>query len=832
MPVIPNEIYRENSHSEWNIKHLRGNSASYASNYFLDQQTEWETHMIGWTGELNTIDEEVSLTSSKELDPLYLNDDDKLDIEQKIKIANNSENIHPVWLLRRDQYRWASYLENVLWPVFHYIQNDYSDGKKEAEWWHDYVKFNELYATKISNIYKEGDIIWIHDYQLLLLPQILRMRLPKAYIGLFVHAPFPSSEYFRCLSKRKYLLDGMLGANQVGFQSYSFARHFISCCSRLLGAEVKPDSISVYGTQISVVAQPIGIDTIKIEKEAFQPSVDEKIKQIRELNPGRKIIIGRDRLDSVRGVVQKFEAFEMLLSMYPEWREKVVLIQVSSPTKYHSQKIEKKLNELVNSINGTYGSLNYTPVQHYQMRIDKEEYLALLRVADLCLLTSIRDGMNTTSLEFVICQKKNNSPLILSEFTGSAAILTDATSVNPWDSVGVAKAVNDCLLMEEETKVGLEKKLYQEVSKNTIQDWTSNFIKNLIETIKKNDNKYGTPYLNRPLLLNNYTHAKRRLFLFDYDGTLTPIVKEPSAAIPSARLKSILDLLVADPKNRVWIISGRDQEFLNKWLGSKNPQLGLSLEHGCFMKDVNSTKWMNLAETIDMSWQQEATEIFQKYTDKTPGSNIEFKKVAITWHYRKADPELGEFQAGEAKQELLDTVAKKYEIEVMSGKANLEVRPRFLNKGEIVKKLVLNTHGSKQEDNMSNVEENPAAFEELPDFIFCLGDDQTDEDMFTALNTIEHKWNLDLKPKNKFESYGVYPVTVGPANKKTVAKAYLSDPNQVLDTLGLFVGQVSIFETGGTVELDDRGHLKNSESSSRAEAAIKAYSLKRNSSLN
>ncbi|ODV96534.1 hypothetical protein PACTADRAFT_38684 [Pachysolen tannophilus NRRL Y-2460] len=828
MTTIPNQIYRENCESEWNVRHLRGNSSLYSSNYFLEQQTDWESHLIAWTGELTTIDDfSVKPTGSKDSDPLYLNDDDKQKIEKKIHKANNSDKIHPVWLLRRDQNRWTKYAENILWPVFHYIQGDSSNGRAEADWWYDYVKFNEAYAAKIRSIYKPGDIIWIHDYYLLLLPQILRMDLPEAYIGLYIHAPFPSSEYFRCIAKRKHLLDGMLGANQIGFQSYSFARHFVSCCARLLGCEVKPDSITAYGAHVAMVVLPIGIDTVKIQHDAFQPTIEEKMKAIKELNQNKKIIIGRDRLDSVRGVVQKLEAFEMFLSMYPEWRDKVVLIQVSSPTPYHTNKIEKKVNEIVSNINGTYGSLNSTPVQHYQMRIEKDEYLALLRVADLGLITSIRDGMNTTSLEFVICQKDNHSPLILSEFSGSAAVLTDAILVNPWDSVGVAKSIHDCLSMQSETKAFLENKLYKEVSKNTIQDWTSNFLRSLIENLNENVSIHGTPYLNRPLLLQSYQSAQRRLFLFDYDGTLTPIVKEPSAAIPSGRLKGILNELLKDPKNQIWIISGRDQAFLDKWLGSENPQLGLSAEHGCFMKGVNEVNWINLAESFDMSWQKEVQEIFTKYTDKTPGAFIEFKKVAITWHYRKADPDFGEFQALKCKNELLQTVALKYDVEIMSGKANLEVRPKFVNKGEIVKKLVLKAHGQKQDPTIDNSKQE-VSFEKLPDFILCLGDDLTDEDMFSALNKIESTWEAEDRPKNMFKNYGIHTVTVGPANKQTVAKAFLSDSHQVLDTLGLLVGQVSIFETGGSVELDDRGHLKNSESSERAEAAIKAHTLKRN----
>ncbi|ODV58845.1 trehalose-phosphatase TPS2 [Ascoidea rubescens DSM 1968] len=825
--IIPNQIYKNTSSqtkNDWTIKHLRGNSALYSSFYFLDQQTDWQTHLIAWTGELiphdkffttsnnSNINNPIPTNSIDESDPLYLTEDEKSDIESKIKIANNTQNIHPIWLLRRDQQRWRKYAENVLWPAFHYIQPIPSDGKQEEEWWHDYVKFNEAYAAKIIALYKPGDIIWIHDYYLLLLPQLLRMKLSDAFIGLFIHAPFPSSEYFRCLSKRQSILDGMLGANKIGFQSYSFARHFISSCTRLLGCEATPNSVSAYGSYVNVDALPIGIDSFKIEDNAFNtPIIDKKVHAIRSLYENKKIIIGRDRLDTVRGVIQKLQAFEMFLSMYPEWVDKVVLIQLSSPAYLHenaSSSVEKDVQELVAHINGTYGSLNSTPVQHYQMRVAKDEYLALLRVADLGLITSVRDGMNTTSLEFVVCQKFNKSPLILSEFSGTATVLSDALLVNPWDSVGVAKMINECLLMPDQKKSLMQQKLYHHVTTNTIQNWTNKFLSHLIDELSKiKDHNHSTPALDRPSLYSHYQSSNKRLFLFDYDGTLTPIVKEPSAAIPSIRLLNILNKLSQDPKNQIWIISGRDQEFLEQWLGSHNKKLGLSAEHGCFMKLINSENWINLAESVEMKWQEDLIEIFTYYTERTPGSFIERKKVALTWHYRKSDPEFGEFQSKQLKQHLNDTIAQQYDVEVMSGKANIEVRPKFVNKGEIVRRLITEYKSDIHNDN----DNNSFSQKVYPDFVFCLGDDKTDEDMFKSLNDIEKDWFSDKSGthiKNEFSNYGLYPTTVGPASKKTIAKAHLVDPKEVLDTLGLLIGEVSIFETPGTVSLDDRGHLK------------------------
>lgn len=822
MTQLPNEITKT-ADGDWKISHLRGSSALYASNKFLSDETEWETHLVAWTGEIKSQNVKISAkvkdmhSVSKEIfegDPLYLTDSDKTTITDMLHEKSGNENIHPVWLLRRDQDRWRKYAENILWPVFHYMMNEPNDGREEIEWWHDYVKFNEAYAAKVKEIAKPGDVIWIHDYYLLLLPQILRMELPDVYICHFLHIPFPSSEYFRCLPKRKILLDGMLGANQLGFQSYSFARHFISCCTRVNGYETTPNQVTVHSFTSNVVTLPLGIDIKSLERDAFTSEIETKIKTLKELNQNRKIIIGRDRLDFVRGVVEKLQAFELFLDIYPEWIGKVVLIQVSFKPYYHSTKLEKKVNELISNINRKYSTLDYSPVLHYNMRINKEEYLALLRVADLCLITSIRDGMNTTALEYIVCQKLKCSPLILSEFSGTTTVLQESIQVNPWDSVGVANAINESLLLSDDKKKSIEHTLYEAVCQNTNQDWSCKVISNLLNFVSTQNAVHGTPYLNRPLLLKNYNEAKRRLFLFDYDGTLTPIVGDPNAAIPSARLKDFLEGLTQDPKNEIWIISGRDQAFLEKWIGSNYPQIGLSAEHGCFMKIAGSDKWINLAESLDMSWQKVVEEVYNKFTEKTPGTFTERKKVALTWHYRKADPILGLYQAEKCKEELIRRLAGKYDVEVMSGKANLEVRPKFVNKGEIARRLVLCSNP---------VAQTLKSVDQLPDFVLCLGDDTTDEDMFRALNTIEDTRVKEKLPLNEFGTHGIYPVTVGPSNKETVAKAYLADPSQVLDTIGLLLGKVSLFETGGTVELDDRGHLKNSTSAITSQANRAAY---------
>lgn len=637
--------------------------------------------------------------------------------------------ILPVWLLDEsdepeepivleDQVRWRRYAERELYPLLHYKQHGPTDGRSERKWWADYVRMNRLFADRIIREYQEGDIVWIHDYHLFLLPSMLRQRIPNIYIGFFMHAPFPSSEFMRCLAKRKEVLTGVQGANMIGFQTFSYSRHFSSCCTRVLGFDSNPAGVDAYGAHVAVDVFPIGIDVKAVQKAAFGPAgIEKAVADLRRLYAGKKIIVGRDRLDSVRGVSQKLQAFEVFLERFPEWRDKVVLIQVTSPTSIEEEKedpdnkIAGQISNLVSTINGRFGSLSFSPVQYYPQYLSPHEYFALLRVADVGLITTVRDGMNTTSLEYIICQQNNHGPLILSEFSGTAGTLPSAIHINPWDLVGVAGSINQALTMPPEVKESQHTKLYKHVTTNTVSFWSKQYLNRLLTNLSSFDQSVSTPSLDRAKLVKQYRRARRRLFMFDYDGTLTPIVKDPQAAIPSDRVLRTIKSLAADRRNAVWIISGRDQGFLDEWMGHI-PELGLSSEHGCFIRKPGSDDWENLADQTDMAWQREVMEVFQHYTERTQGSFIERKRVALTWHYRRADPEYGAFQAKECRKHLEETVARKWDVEVMAGKANLEVRPTFVNKGFIATRLV-NEYGT-----------TPG---KAPDFILCLGDDFTDE---------------------------------------------------------------------------------------------------------
>lgn len=753
------------TNSGWDLRARRGTSALFDSFIYLSsEKTPWNHTLVGWTGEIEPVyqppanliatesmssslsnisrhgeDQRLSLSAPKasvpppvhkpqtrqynaRVDGLSIPQDARQQLETRL-VNDHNGRILPVWLsdgsadsptdiFVKDQSRWRRYAEHELYTLFHYKQHAPDDGRAEHKWWKDYVRMNELFAERIVDAYKPGDLIWIHDYHLMLLPNMLRQRLPKAYIGFFLHIPFPSSELLRCLPRRKAILEGCLGATIVVFQSFGYSRHFTSCCTRILGFDSNNAGVDAYGARVAVDALPIGIDAAGVQKAAFaDPIVDENVEGIKKMYAGKKIIVGRDRLDSVRGVSQKLQAFAKFLEKYPEWRDQVVLIQVTSPTSVEEEKedpqhhIGNKVSELVSEINGQYGSLSFSPVLHYPQYLSQQEYFALLRISDIGLITSVRDGMNTTSHEYIICQRDSHGPLILSEFSGTAGSLSQAILINPWDLSGVAKEIHEALTMNAARRKVLHSKLYDHVKTHTVSAWVNKFLNRLFTNLASQGDM--TPVLDTAKMLSYHHVSKKRLFMFDYDGTLTPIVKDPQAAIPSDKVLRSLKTLAADPANVVWIISGRDQGFLDEWMKSI-PELGLSAEHGSFIRRPRNERWENLTETMDMSWQDRVMEVFQYYTEKTQGSVIERKRVALTWHYRRADPDYGAFQARACREHLMKTVEREFEVEVMAGKANLEVRPKFVNKGFIATRLVKECGGSLE-------------------FILCCGDDFTDE---------------------------------------------------------------------------------------------------------
>ncbi|KAJ8330754.1 hypothetical protein QVD99_008641 [Batrachochytrium dendrobatidis] len=741
--------------SEWTLKSRPGHSALFSGVHSLSESGANQVVHVGWLGHVPP----SQSTSNANPDPVTLSltpQTPEETVQQAKQMLWSLQSCVPVLLddnVATNHYK--GYCKLDLWPLFHYIPWDDTKSTREGtRSWPDYVTVNEQFAETIIQIYQPGDIIWVHDYHLLLVPSMIRKALPTAIIGFFLHTPFPSSEIFRSLPRRKEILSGLLGSNLIGFQTYAHARHFNSSCIRVLGCESSPTGVEFHGFTVSIGIFPIGIDVQRVQALCRKDSVSQKAKSIRDLFPGKRIIMGRDKFDHIKGILHKLHSFEKFLQLFPEWHNKVTLIQITSPPHRSSPSFASKISETISRINGTYGSLEYAPVHHYHQILDEDEYYALLNIADMSLITSLRDGMNTSSHEFVVCQHEQKAPLILSEFTGTAGSMSGAYLVNPWDHLGVANAINDALLLSIEDRAIKHKQLYDHVTRHTAQFWASSFIKELCSISQGTTQQTPTPIVDTPRIINSYTHAQRRLLMFDYDGTLTPIKKVPNAALPPPDMLKAMQILVQDPKNVVFVISGRDQACLDTWLGHID-NLGLSAEHGSFIKYPGG-KWINLATEIDLNWKAPVAEIFNFFTERTLGSFVEHKRYAITWHYRLADPDYGTFQAKECQMHLENAILSKLPVEILLGKKNLEVRPISMNKGEIVKRLV-----------QQQLQNQPPC-----DFVYCVGDDRTDEDMFKALK------------KSELNEDTYFTCTIGSATKHTHAQWHVNAPQDVIDLIG------------------------------------------------
>lgn len=720
-----------------NLLPQKGTSALFDSfSYLSSTESEWSHKLIAWTGEIEEVWDPKIHDAPKEVSPFYapyrpkevhslkLSAQARNDFTQQVK-RKYGGHIQPVWLhdeitaddthLFREQEKWRRYGEHELFGLFHYKRNDTSHPEVRKQAWRNYHRMNELFAQTIMEVYRPGDVVMIHDYQLLLLPAILRRLMPNMYIGFFLHIPFPSSEYFRTLPTRELLLHGMLGADTVGFQTKSYAAHFKYSCERILSLQASDQGVEYRGAYTAFEVFPIGLDARGILSHAFSVSVSTIIAGLEydKVHTGRKVIMGRDRLDSARGIMQKIEAFGRFLDRHPEMVGKVVMVQITSPLGPGLSDLQRdSIDGITAKVNADYGHLGYLPVTHHAKPLRKDQYLALLRLADLAMATSLRDGMNTTALEYILCQRDRKNPVIISEFSGTADSLDKAFKVNPWNINDMADKIYQAVTMDEDTKAAHHKEHFDFATSNSVQAWTTKCITRLMANLISNERSQDTPGLDPNKLLHQYSIAQRRLFLFDYDGTLTPIVRDPAAALPSPRTIHTIQTLASNPRNAVWIISGRDQTFLAAQFGHL-PALGLSAEHGAFLRAPHAAAWEDMTEQLDMTWQQKVTDVFAAVSATSRGSYIERKKIAVTWHYRRAEePEEAKKLAKACRKQLEDTLARQYEIEVMAGKANLEVRPQCVNKGEIVKRVVLAYGDGK---------------DKAPDFILCLGDDSTDE---------------------------------------------------------------------------------------------------------
>ncbi|KAJ6836174.1 putative alpha,alpha-trehalose-phosphate synthase [UDP-forming] 6 [Iris pallida] len=689
------------------------------------------------------------------------------------------------------------FCKQQLWPLFHSMLPLSRDlgGRFDRSLWQAYVSVNKIFADKVMEVVSpDEDLVWVHDYHLMVLPTFLRKRFNRLKLGFFLHSPFPSSEIYRTLPVRDELLRALLNADLVGFHTFDYARHFLSCCSRMLGLAYKSQrgyiGLEYYGRVVSIKILPVGIHMSQLQNVLHLPETAARVAELKERFGGRKVLLGVDDMDIFKGISLKLLALEQLLVQNPEWRGKVVLVQIANPARGRGRDVEEVQSETRSTarrINETFGRPGYEPVLLIDSPLQFYERIAYYVMSDCCLVTAVRDGMNLIPYEYIICRQANEglnrvldaedpsapkkSMLVVSEFIGCSPSLSGAIRVNPWNVDSVAEAMDTALAMRDPEKQLRHEKHYRYVSTHHVGYWARSFLQDLERTCQDHARRrcwgigFGLGFrvialdpnfrkLSVDHIVSAYRRTKNRAILLDYDGTMmsrTAINKTPS---PEAL--GILNSLCRDPKNVVFLVSSIDRETLSRWFSSCD-KLVLAAEHGYFMREKQDMEWETCVPVVDFDWKQIAEPVMKVYTETTDGSTIEAKESALVWHYQYADPDFGSCQAKELLDHL-ESVLTNEPVSVKSGQHFVEVKPQGVTKGLVAERLL----ATMREKAM------------LPEFVLCIGDDRSDEDMFEVITGATT--GPSMSP-----AADVFACTVG--QKPSKAKYYLEDKGEIVNML-------------------------------------------------
>jgi trehalose 6-phosphate synthase/phosphatase len=605
---------------------------------------------------------------------------------------------------------YEGFSNRAIWPLFHYFPT-YTI--YEERFWQYYATVNELFCQHVLEEARPDDFIWVHDYHLMLLPQMLRARLPQATIGFFLHIPFPSFELFRLLPWRREIIEGLLGADLIGFHTYDYVRHFLSSVCRVVGLEHHLGTLSVKDRLVKVDTFPMGIDYHAYADAHQRPDVKKEIEKMRRTVGDRKIIASIDRLDYTKGIVRRLEAFDWFLTEFPQYKGKVTLILVAVPSRINVadyQRLRNNLEKLVGRVNGEKSQIDYIPVWYLYRSLPFHAITALYNIADVALVTPLRDGMNLIAKEYVAAKENRPGVLILSEMAGAASELGEALIVNANNKQEIVMAIKKALDMSESEKIERLKPMQERLQRYDIRRWAVDFVQTLsdVEQTRKTLSMRKLTEEIVQKLCSQYNTQEDRLLLLDYDGTLVKFHGKPEQAGPDEQVVTLLKSLTEKPSTQIVVISGRAKGVIEKWLGGLD--ISLIAEHGAWVK-WNKDRWRHTIEPIAEDWKKQIRPILQIYADRTPGAVIEEKDFCLVWHCRKADPALAAVRYHELMDTLVNLTANM-RVGVFEGNKILEVKQHEINKG--------------QATEMTLKKFKPA-------FILAAGDDYTDEDMFKAL---------------------------------------------------------------------------------------------------
>ncbi|XP_057967009.1 alpha,alpha-trehalose-phosphate synthase [UDP-forming] 1 [Malania oleifera] len=676
---------------------------------------DFEARWIGWAG-VNVPDEPGQRALTKALAE-----------NRCIPVFLDEDVVH--------QY-YNGYCNNILWPLFHYLGLPQEDRLATTRSFQSqfaaYKRANQMFADVVNKHYQDGDVVWCHDYHLMFLPKCLKEYNKKMKVGWFLHTPFPSSEIHRTLPSRSELLRSVLCADLVGFHTYDYARHFVSACTRILGLEGTPEGVEDQGRLTRVAAFPIGIDSERFIRALDAPEVQRHIKELKERFADRKVMLGVDRLDMIKGIPQKILAFEKFLEENPNWRDKVVLLQIAVPTRTdvpEYKKLSSQVHEIVGRINGRFGSYSAVPIHHLDRSLDFHGLCALYAVTDVALVTSLRDGMNLVSYEFVACQDSKKGVLILSEFAGAAQSLgAGAILVNPWNITEVAASIGQALDMSDEEREKRHRLNFAHVKTHTAQEWAETFVSELNDTVVEAQLRISRvpPELPVEDAKERYLQSNNRLLILGFNATLTKPVDTPERRGGDQikemelklhpELKVPLTALCSDPKTTIVVLSGSDRDILDN--NFKEYNMWLAAENGMFLRHTKGEWMTTMPEHLNMEWES-VKHVFEYFTERTPRSHFEPRATSLVWNYKYADVEFGRLQARDMLQHLWTGPISNASVDVVQGSRSVEVRAVGVTKGAAIDRILGEIVHSKSMNSPI-------------DYVLCIGHFlQKDEDVYT-----------------------------------------------------------------------------------------------------
>ena len=660
-----------------------GGLSTALASYVENGQARW----IGWPG--IATDE--------------LSEDERAAITTKLK----KQNCYPVFLTQKqiDSF-YSGYSNGALWPLFHHLP--LGSGDTPANW-RSYKEVNQLYAADTLRLSTETNAIWVHDYQLLLLPEMLRNARPHQQIGFFLHIPFPGPGDLFQLDNANELLRGVLGADLVGVHTTNYANNLLDCCQQAAVGIIAPRKVVLSTRVVRVLDFPIGINYRKFSEASQSTATKLELSKLRWKYRGKKVILTIVRLDPTKGLVVRLQAYKTLLAENPLLRKKVVMVMQAMPSRTdvpEYQKLRIDVDTLIADINQTYGTKEWKPVEPIFSPLPFDQYAALYQRADVAFIAPIRDGMNLVAKEYLASHPKCDGILVLSETAGAAEELKDAILVNPGRPRSLVNGLKKALTAKPMTFAERTSKMQRYLRRHTVDKWADSFITALQTPLPPPSHYFTRSLIGAPerALIADYHQARKRLLLLDYDGTLQPLMRHPEDAKPSRQTLASLERLGKDSRNKVVVISGRDKHTLEKWLG-KLP-ITLVAEHGAFIKKPDWKTWHRMLSDVG-DWEGTAKHLFAGYPAVTAGARVEEKEHSVVWHYRGVSPFLAKKTEVLLKKELR-YLAKTNRLGLKEGKKVLEVHHLDISKGHALQEWLLSDQ----------------------DFVMALGDDTTDEDMF------------------------------------------------------------------------------------------------------